>query len=433
MSDIASICTDDYRDEPYWWNDAPRPPLTNCELPKQVDVTIIGSGYTGLNAALQTARAGRSTLVLESQQLGYGCSSRNGGQFGTSVKPSFERLKRQHGRDNAIGMLREGHRALQYLVDLIQSEQLDCDFSHCGRYISAHSMKAYEGLGKAYGSLPKEIEVEHHLVPRTEQRSEIGSNHFFGGCILPAHGSVHPGKYHLALLERVASGGAAIVDQCAATAIEPDGNQFIVRTEKGDVKAKDVVVATNGYTQKGFSWHSKRIVPIGSFQIATEPLDPETAAELIPNKRVLSDTQLIGNYFRLSPDSKRLLFGGRVTFVEAHSDSGVKTLRKQMLRTYPQLRDTRVAYSWVGYIAYTMDIVPHLGRHQGIYYSMGYCGSGISLSSYFGMRVGQKVLGNAEGKTELDRLEFRPVPAIVRNRFSLAAATSLLRVAERFM
>ena len=424
--------SDDYQNQPYWWRSTPRPILDQVDLPQKSDVVIVGSGYTGLNAALQTVRAGRSTTIIEAKQCGYGCSSRNGGQIGTSFKPSLRSLQRKFGHEIAIKMIGEGHRALKYLKDLIHDENFDCDLSSSGRFIATHSKRAFEGIAKAYSELPSEIAINHYMVPNSEQRGEIGSDRFYGGCVLPDHGSIHPGKYHAKLLTRVMDSGAIVIDQCPVTAIESIGSEFRVRTAKGNIVARDVVLATNGYTDKQFQWHARRVLPIGSFQIATEELDRSLIDQLIPHNRVISDTQLIGNYFRLSPDHSRLLFGGRVTFMEAESESGIHTLRKQMTDVFPQLTDTKIANAWVGYVAYTLDISPHIGQQDGIYYSMGYCGSGITLSSYFGMRIGQKLLGTDEGRTELDHLKFPTLPGFIRNRMFLFAATNTLRVAERF-
>ena len=425
--------SDNYTDIPYWWDAAPRPNLTEVDLVREVDVAIVGSGYTGLHAALQTARAGRSTLVLEAKKAGYGCSSRNGGQVGTSFKPSFKSLARRFGSSKAIAMLQEGKNALQYIKEFIRDEQLDCDWTESGRLLGIHSQRAFRQQEKTHSSLPKEIAVEYHMVPNSELHSEIGSSIFYGGCVLPEHGALHPGKYHLETMERVRQSGAMIVDQCPVQSIERTSSGFRIFTARGNVDAKDVVLATNGYTENNFSWFANRIFPIGSFQIATEPLPSDTISQLIPNNRVISDTRLIGNYFRLSPDRTRLIFGGRVTFTEAASKSGVEELYRQMVRVYPQLESVQVAFSWVGYVAYTMKIVPNVGQHDGIYYSMGYCGSGISLSSYFGMKVGQKVLGKPEGQTGLDGMKFQSWPGIVRNSATLSATTNTLRVFERFL
>lgn len=433
MTALSPILADDYKDAPYWWESAPRPKLPDSTLPKHVDVLVVGSGYTGLNAALQTARAGRSTLVVEAEACGHGCSSRNGGQIGTSFKPSLKRLERKFGKKASIEMIQEGHRALRYLKRLIAEEGIECDLSSCGRFLASHNRKAHEKLARDYARLPPEIAIEHHMIPPAELHGEIGSDLFYGGCVLPEHGSIHPGKYHLELLRLATQSGATVIDRCPVTSIDRDGKAFRVQTRNGAVSARDVVLATNGYTGEQFPWHSRRLLPIGSFQIATEPLPPERIDALVPKRRVISDTRLIGNYFRLSPDHARLIFGGRVTFTEAESESGIHALHQQMLQVYPQLEGLRISHSWVGYVAYTIDVSPHIGQRDGVHYAMGYCGSGITLASYFGMRTGQKVLGSEQGDTGLDAIEFPTMPTALRNRFTLSAATRLLRAAERFV
>ena len=425
--------SENYKDAPYWWDAAPRPRLTQTDLVRTVDVAVIGSGYTGLNAALQTVRAGRTTLVLERDSAGDGCSSRNGGQAGTSIKLPFTKLEKKFGRKTATGIIQEGNLALAYIKQLIEEESIDCDWHESGRFVGAHSSRALEYLLKQYKAMPQEIQIEHHVVSRAEQHQEISSDFYHGGCVIPAHGSLHPGKYHRELLNRVVDSGGLVLDQCAVSKIERMSIGFRLHTDRGTVDARDVVLATNGYTENQFRWHKQRILPIGSFQIATEPIPADIVSALIPKARVVSDTRQIGNYFRLTPDRKRVLFGGRVTFTEANSKSGSEVLYQQMTKVFPQLADAKVSHTWVGYVAYTTDICPHIGVHQNLYYAMGYCGSGITLSSYFGMKIGQKLLGTNDGKTAFDDLNFRPWPTIMRSKLVLGSATRFIRAVENFI
>ncbi len=428
-----NIFAPDYQNIPYWWEAAPLEKLAPTSLARSADVAIIGSGYTGLHAALQTARAGRSTLVFEKELAGYGCSSRNGGQVGTSFKPILAGLEKKFGRTAAINMIQEGHRALAYLKEFIHAESLDCDWHECGRFVGAHSKKAFDKDIRNRENSPSEVAEEFHVVSRSEVHTEIDSDLFRGGVILPAHGSIHPGKYHRELLKRVRQSGAVVVDQCPVQRLERTSKGFRLHTEHGTVDAKDVILATNGYTQEQFDWHQKRVLPIGSFQIATEVLPENVISKLIPNARVVNDTRLVGNYLRLSPDHKRLLIGGRVTFSESSSTQGSQLLHRQMSTIFPQLSETLTSYSWVGFIAYTIDSTPHIGVHDNLYYSMGFCGSGITLSSYFGMRIGQKLLGTSEGATALDHLKFKAWPSFVRSSWFFTPAARMIRIAEKIL
>lgn len=422
-----SLLTPDFSPQPYWWTTAPRRALPEATLPATADVVVIGSGYTGLNAALQTARGARSTVVLEAGRAGEGCSTRNGGQVSTSVKPGFAALARRHGAERARAILSEGHEALRWLGAFVEAEAIDCGFTVCGRFHAAHSPRAFEVLRTTVTNQTPGLEVEAHVVSRAEQASEIGSDAYFGGVVYPRHAALDPARYHAGLLDRATQAGATVVEHCPATAIERAGKGFRVATPLGTIAARDVVVATNGYTGPLMPWLRRRVIPIGSYIIATEPLPRETMRALLPNDRVISDTRKVVYYYRLSPDGTRMVFGGRVSSSETDPVRSAPRLHAEMARLFPQLRETRVSHSWMGFVAYTFDTLAHAGVHDGIHYAMGYCGSGVSMASYLGMRAGQKVLGLRDGRTGFDDLPFPTRPFYDGRPWFLAGTVQLYR------
>ncbi|HMA15209.1 MAG TPA: FAD-dependent oxidoreductase, partial [Kiloniellaceae bacterium] len=199
---MSDILTADFKAVPYWWERTPRPPLSSVPLPSAVDVAVVGSGYTGLCAALEIARGGRSVLVLDAEDAGWGCSSRNGGQISTSVKPGYDELARRYGGEAAAAILREGQSALAWIGDFVAREGIGCDFAVPGRFHAAHSPRAYERLARAVANQPKGLEVPAHVVPRAEQRRELGTDLYFGGVVYEKHASVDPARFHQGLLER---------------------------------------------------------------------------------------------------------------------------------------------------------------------------------------------------------------------------------------
>nr|WP_245841051.1 FAD-binding oxidoreductase [Puniceibacterium sediminis] len=399
--------------------------------PAKTDVLIVGSGYTGLNAALQVARAGRSVLVLDAGDAGFGCSTRNGGQISTSVKPSLGKLTAKFGAEKARAIRQEGENALEWLDGFISAEQLDCDFRRSGRFHAAHTPAEYETLTRDSQTMLREEGIEYHAVPRSEQRSELGTDSYFGGVVYPRHCSIHPAKYHRALLNKTLKAGADVVAHCAVEAIERTSIGFRVRTAKGLVEARDVIVATNGYTSGLRPWLRRRIIPIGSYIIATEKLPEALVDELFPTDRVASDTCKVVYYYRASPDRRRILFGGRVTSRETDTAEGGALLYNNMCRIFPQLEGRAISHSWSGIVAYSFDELAHTGVHDGVHYALGYCGSGVSMASYLGMRAGQKVLGLREGQTAFDGLPHPTRPLYNGSPWFLPAVVSYYRWQDR--
>src|SRR5262245_41813253 len=220
----TALFASNYQDQPYWWDATPRPALPPATLPAKADVVVIGSGYTGLSAALQTARGGRDTLVLDAEDAGWGCSTRNGGQVSTSLKPSFDELAGKHGGERAFQILSEGHRALAWIEDFVRAEQIDCRFERVGRFHGAHNQAQYEALAKKIAHQPKGLEVEAHMVPRAEQKRELGTDVYFGGTVYARHAALDPARYHQGLLERVRAAGVTILPRCPASGIVREGS-----------------------------------------------------------------------------------------------------------------------------------------------------------------------------------------------------------------
>jgi glycine/D-amino acid oxidase-like deaminating enzyme len=415
------------RHQVYWLDDVGPAPDFSGDLPVSVDVVVVGSGYTGLNAAIQTARGGRSTLVLDADDPGYGCSTRNGGQISTSIKPSLEKLAAKHRKQKARAIRGEGASALSWIEDFVKTESIDCDFRKVGRFHAAHSPDSYETLARDAETLRAQEGIECFTVPRAEQKTELGTDTYYGGLVYPNHCSLHPAKYHRGLLRLATDAGAQILGHCRVTGIDRNVKGFRVTTGKGTVEAREVVVATNGYTTGLTPWLQRRVIPIGSYIIATEELPKSLVNELFPTDRIASDTFKVLYYYRASPDRKRILFGGRVSAAETDPNISGPRLFESMCRIFPQLRDRKISHSWMGTVAYSFDELAHAGTHDGIHYAMGYCGSGVSMASYLGMRTGQRILGLAEGATAFDDLPFPTRPLYTGKPWFLPAAVAWYR------
>lgn len=416
-----------FKPEPYWWERAPRPADQDAELPTRADVVVIGSGYTGLNAAIQTARGGRQTVVIDAETPGWGCSSRNGGQISTSIKPGYDELARRYGAETAFGILKEGHNALKWIGEFVSDEEIDCDFRVSGRFYAAHSPGRFEAIAKTHGTRAKGLETDAQIVPRAEQDRFIGSDFYHGGVFLPRHASLDPARYHLGLLQKALEAGVTVVPHCRADRIGGTPGSLVVETSKGAIATRNVIVGTSGYTGKLTPWQRRRIIPIGSYMIATEPLDADLARRLIPEMRVITDTCKLVVYYRLCPEGRRVIFGGRVSLTETDPGRAAPPLHAEMVRRFPELAGTPITHAWMGFVGYTFDQMPHLGERDGVHYAMGYCGSGVSLASYFGMRIGQQVLGLAEGRSPLERATFETRPYYWGRPWFLAPAIHYYR------
>ena len=388
----------------FWLTQSAPPPVPEQPLPKTADVVVIGSGYTGLHTALVTARGGRHTVVLEAEAPGHGCSTRNGGQISTSVKPEQAALAARHGAARAAAIRAEGRRALDWIEDFVTAEGIACDFERNGLFHAAHTPQEYEAMCRDAKVLSTAEGIPSHPVPRSEQHRELGSEAYFGGLVFPRHAALHPAKYHHGLMAKSLDAGAEIHGHCPATHVVPGPEGFTVTTPKGRVDTRDVMIATNGYTGRLTPWLRRRVIPIGSYVIATEEVPRATIDRLFPSQRIVTDSCKVVYYYRASPDRRRVVFGGRVSAGELSPQAAAPRLHADMCRLFPELEGTAITHAWSGTVAYTFDELAHTGTVQGMHYAMGYCGSGVSMSSYLGMRAGQKILGLADGQTAFDGL-----------------------------
>ncbi|MBC6438871.1 MAG: FAD-binding oxidoreductase [Rhodospirillales bacterium] len=417
---------------PYWWDDAPRPTIDNRPLPETADVAIVGAGYTGLNAARVLARAGRSVVVLEAEDAAWGCSARNGGQISSGVKPGVSDLESQFGREGGRAVLQEGLNSLNFTVDLVKQEKIDCDLKQNGRFIGAHRPNRYDSMAENFETLNKVVPFEWHMVPRNDMHRELGTEAYHGGAVLPHHAVLHPAKFANGLTVLALRAGARIETHTPVLGLDPAKGGTSVVTTRGKVLARDVIVATNGYTSRLTPGLRRRVIPIGSYIITTEPVAPDVMKKIMPQQRALSDSRKMIYYYRSSPDHTRIVFGGRVALKETDPEVNAPRLHKVMTGIFPELAETRISHSWMGFVAYTFDHLPHIGRRDGVWFSMGYCGSGVAWASYMGHKLAHKVLGNPEGATAFDNARFPTRPFYTGDPWFLGAAVACYRAMDKW-
>lgn len=403
-----TIFAENFEVKPYWWDAAPPEDASAEPLPDEVDVAIVGSGYCGLAAAAELAAAGLRTAVLEAGPLGFGASSRSGGMVSSGQKLVITGAYKVFGEGNAERVFEESKASFEFITDYIERQRLDADYQHCGRFFGAFTPDAYRTLTRHADLLQQRTGVAARMVPAVRQREEIGSDFYHGGMVVEDYGGLHPAKYNRALRGLARQSGATLHSHARVTGTEPDGAGRVVLTARGRVRAREVMIATNGYTDRAVPYLQRRIVPVASYIVATEPLPPEVMAEVLPHRRMMSDTRRELNYFRPSPDGTRLLFGCRPSFRDKDERTIARGIHRRMLQVFPQLAGRRLTHVWKGFVAMTFDKVPHMGTYEGVHYAMGCNGNGVAIATYLGHQTAQKILGRQNRPSIFDG---RPFPS----------------------
>lgn len=386
--------------ESYWLDTAPAfDGAAQGPVEGRVDVVVIGGGFTGLSAALALARRKASVVVLEAGRVVGEASGRNGGQCNNGLAHDFAALAASLGKERARDFYRAYSAAVDTVERLIGDEAIDCDFHRNGRIKLAAKPAHFDKLAQACELLRAEVDQNIHLVPPDRMRDEVGSDAFYGGLVQTTSAQMHVGKFGIGMAQAAARYGARIYESAAVTAVErASGTSFRVTSTRGTVNADQVLIATGSTSNGPFGWFQRRLAPVGSFIVVTEPLDRAQLDRLLPTRRSYVTSKNIGNYFRATPDN-RLLFGGRARFAMSNPRSDQKSgdiLRATLAQVFPELRAVRIDYCWGGLVDMTADRLPRAGEHEGMYYSMGYSGHGVQMSVHMGQVMAEVMGGNAD-------------------------------------
>jgi glycine/D-amino acid oxidase-like deaminating enzyme len=353
-------------------------------VPREARVAIVGGGYAGLSAALELAKNGIDAVVFEKGAFGEGASTRNGGAVsgGVNVGKSFSGKPTEVEPERARRMLSDAYDAFALVERLIDEESIDCLWQKRGRFVGAWTPAHFAYQETRLKNLNDNAQSGAYMVPRERQRDEIASDYYYGGMVVERSASLHPALYYKGLLDAGRRRGIAICAEAAVERISRAGTGWRVTTSRGEIEAGDVVIATNGYTGALTPRLRRRIVPVASHIIATEVLPDDLARSLVPNGRTLSDTKRVLCYYRMSPDGKRMVFGGRARFTQVDPLLSARVLHTYMTERFPQLRGVRITHGWTGNTAFTLDALPHMGEDAGLHYALGCNGSGIAMMTY---------------------------------------------------
>jgi gamma-glutamylputrescine oxidase len=392
MADFPSHCNS------YWSATAPaRSDLPRLSEDTETDVVVIGAGFTGISTAYRLVSTGCSCVVLDAFDVGWGASGRNGGMVVPRYKHTFPELAARYGAVVALNMHRLAHRAVDLLEEIVARESIDCDFARYGHITPVVQDSAVRRFEMDQEWLRREAgDTVPQMLNGAELRRRIGSRLYRGGYFEPRGGAVHPLKLCLGIADAVVRKGGRIFGGTVARSWRGDGSNLLVETDTARLRAKRVIIATNAYASLGGAGSAleRRVIPVTSSLIATDPLSQGLRSEILPDGSVVTDAKRLTNYFRVSTDG-RLLFGGRGGASLTESPRVFRRLAREMKQIFPQVGDLSVAFRWSGHVAVTLDGLPRVGRlAHNVSYATGYNGRGVALSILFGHLLGDDAVSD---------------------------------------
>ena len=376
---------------------------------RRVDVVVVGGGIAGVSAALHLARRGYRVALVEARFVGYGASGRSGGQTIFGLAAGQAALKAQVGAADAHRLFDLSVEALDCTQELIARYGIDCDYrpNHLhvatkARHLSELDDWVHE-LHDEYGY------ASARLLDRDQLRAHVNSERYLGGLIDTRSGHLHPLKYTEGLAAGAAREGVEIFENTRVLGYV-DGREVSVRTEHGTIRCAHLILCGNAYLGAVAPSLSRRVLGVGTYIAASEPLDPGRARALLPSNAAVADLNWILDYFRLSSDH-RLLFGGRVSYSAVQPRDLARAMRRRMVRVFPGLADVKIDYAWGGYLDITLTRAPDFGRLKpNVFYLQGFSGHGMTLTGLGGRLVAEAVAGTAERFDVFARIPHRNFP-----------------------